>query len=54
MRKATSAVVTWSSNRDCGLLREGMYADITVFDPNTIVDRSTFCQSTSEAPVIEI
>ena len=26
----------------CGLLREGLAADITGFDPNTIVDRATF------------
>jgi N-acyl-D-aspartate/D-glutamate deacylase len=29
---------------DRGLLRPGMYADITVFDPNTIIDNSTFEQ----------
>ena len=27
-----------------GLLRPGMYADITVFDPNTIIDNSTYEQ----------
>jgi N-acyl-D-aspartate/D-glutamate deacylase len=27
---------------DRGLLKPGMYADITVFDPNTIIDNSTF------------
>jgi dihydroorotase/N-acyl-D-amino-acid deacylase len=27
---------------DRGLLKPGMYADITVFDPNTIIDRSTY------------
>ena len=29
---------------DRGLLREGFYADIAVFDPNTIADHSTFEQ----------
>jgi N-acyl-D-aspartate/D-glutamate deacylase len=42
VRKATSAVATRLSIRDRGLLREGFYADIAVFDPATIVDRSTF------------
>jgi dihydroorotase/N-acyl-D-amino-acid deacylase len=44
IRKATSAVATRLSIPDRGLLREGMFADIAVFDPNTIADRSTFEQ----------
>jgi dihydroorotase/N-acyl-D-amino-acid deacylase len=45
VRKATSAVATRLSIPDRGVLREGFFADITVFDPATIADRSTFEQS---------
>ena len=44
VRKATSAVATRLSIPDRGLLREGFFADIAVFDPTTISDRSTFEQ----------
>jgi N-acyl-D-aspartate/D-glutamate deacylase len=44
VRKATSAVATRLSIPDRGLLRAGMYADVAVFDPKTIIDRSTFEQ----------
>ena len=44
VRKATSAVATRLSIPDRGLLREGFFADIAVFDPATIGDRSTFEQ----------
>ena len=44
VRKATSAVATRLSIPDRGVLRGGMFADITVFDANTIADRSTFEQ----------
>jgi len=44
VRKATSAVATRLSIQDRGLLREGFYADVVVFDPTTIADRATFEQ----------
>jgi N-acyl-D-amino-acid deacylase len=42
IRKMTSAVANRLSIRDRGQLREGMYADITIFDPTTISDRATY------------
>jgi N-acyl-D-amino-acid deacylase len=42
VRKATSAVATRLSIADRGLLKEGMKADIVIFDPATIADRATF------------
>jgi len=44
VRKATSAVATRLSIPDRGILRAGLFADIAVFDPATIADRSTFEQ----------
>lgn len=42
VRKATSAVATRLSIQDRGLIKEGMKADILVFDPATIADKATF------------
>ncbi len=42
IRKMTSAVATRLQIHDRGLLRPGMYADVVVFDPLTIIDRATF------------
>lgn len=42
VRKMTSAVATRLSIQDRGVLREGLFADITVFDPETIIDRATY------------
>jgi dihydroorotase/N-acyl-D-amino-acid deacylase len=44
IRKMTSLAAQRVGLTDRGLLRPGMYADITVFDPNTIIDNSTFEQ----------
>jgi N-acyl-D-aspartate/D-glutamate deacylase len=38
----TGAVADRLSIRDRGELREGMYADVMIFDPNTIIDRATY------------
>jgi dihydroorotase/N-acyl-D-amino-acid deacylase len=42
IRKMSSAVATRLGIQDRGLLREGMYADIVVFDPATVIDRATY------------
>jgi N-acyl-D-amino-acid deacylase len=44
VRKMSSAVATRLAIADRGILRSGMYADVVVFDPNTIIDRATFEQ----------
>ena len=42
IRKMTWSVASRLSIRDRGLINEGMYADIVVFDPKTIMDRATY------------
>jgi dihydroorotase/N-acyl-D-amino-acid deacylase len=42
IRKMSSAVATRLGIQDRGVLREGMYADIVVFDPNTVIDNATY------------
>lgn len=42
VRKMTSAVATRLSIHDRGLLEPGMFADVVVFDPTTIIDRATY------------
>ncbi len=42
IRKMTSLAAQRVGLADRGLLKPGMYADITVFDPATIIDRATF------------
>ncbi|HEY6159269.1 MAG TPA: D-aminoacylase [Gemmatimonadales bacterium] len=44
VRKMTGAVAARLSIRDRGLLNEGMYADVVLFDPATIIDRATYEQ----------
>jgi dihydroorotase/N-acyl-D-amino-acid deacylase len=42
VRKMTSAVADRLSLQGRGVLREGMYADIAIWDPVTIIDHATF------------
>jgi dihydroorotase/N-acyl-D-amino-acid deacylase len=44
VRKMTSAVATRLHIRERGLLREGHYADVVVFDPAVIADHATYEQ----------
>jgi len=42
VRKMSSSVANRLGIRDRGILREGMAADVVIFDPRTIADRATF------------
>jgi N-acyl-D-amino-acid deacylase len=42
IRKSTSAVAARLGIQDRGVLREGMKADIVIFDPATVADRATY------------
>jgi N-acyl-D-amino-acid deacylase len=42
VKKMTSMNADKISIKDRGRLREGLWADVTIFDPNTVIDRATF------------
>ncbi|NCG31889.1 MAG: amidohydrolase family protein [Proteobacteria bacterium] len=42
VRKMSSAVATRLHIKDRGLLKEGFFADVVVFDPETVGDRATY------------
>jgi N-acyl-D-amino-acid deacylase len=42
IRKMTSLPAQTFGIRDRGLLKEGMFADVTIFDPDTIIDKGTY------------
>ena len=44
IRKGTSAVARRLMIKERGLLEEGFYADLIIFDPATVIDRATFEQ----------
>ncbi len=45
IQKMTGMPATRVGLRDRGFLREGMFADITIFDPKSVIDRATFEKS---------
>lgn len=44
VRKMTSAIANRLGMRERGTLRQGAYADIAIFDENTIIDKATFAE----------
>jgi len=42
IRKMTGLPAENVGLKQRGLIREGYFADITIFDPNTVIDRATF------------
>lgn len=42
VRKMSSAVATRLQIRDRGFLREGYFADVVIFDPDTVTDHATY------------
>ena len=44
VRKMTSAVANRLSIRDRGQLREGFFADVVIFDPETVIDKATYTE----------
>src|SRR5437667_168997 len=44
IRKMTGLPASNVGLKQRGLLREGYFADVTIFDPNTVIDRATFEQ----------
>ena len=42
VRRTTSLSAQRLGLKDRGLLREGYWADVVVFDPNRIIDKATF------------
>jgi N-acyl-D-aspartate/D-glutamate deacylase len=44
IRRMTSFPAQRMGILDRGLLREGMWADVVVFDPNRVMDRATFLE----------
>jgi len=53
VRKMTSLPLRRFNIQDRGVLREGMWADITVFDPDTIQDNSTYLEPAQSPSGIE-
>ena len=50
IHKMTGAPAARVGLRDRGLIRQGMFADITIFDPAKVIDRATF-ESPNQYPI---
>jgi N-acyl-D-aspartate/D-glutamate deacylase len=50
IHKMTGGPAARVNLRERGLLREGMFADVTIFNPATVIDRATF-ESPNQYPV---
>ena len=44
IRKITSLPAQREHLTNRGLLKEGYFADVTIFDPNTIIDKATYTE----------
>ena len=44
VRKSSGAVASRLGIRDRGFLMEGMYADVIIFDPETVIDNATYTE----------
>jgi N-acyl-D-amino-acid deacylase len=53
VRKMTSMPAQRLGIRDRGLLKEGMWADITIFDPDSVEDKATYMNPQQHAAGIE-
>ncbi len=49
VRRMTSLSADWYGLKDRGRLAPGAYADLVLFDPETIIDRSTFAEPVAPA-----
>src|SRR5215204_3656237 len=50
IHKMTGAPAARVALRDRGLIKEGMFADVTIFDPAKVIDRATF-ESPNQYPI---
>ena len=54
VRRMTSLPAAWFGLPDRGAIREGAFADLVIFDPETVADRSTFLKPTEPAAGIDL